>query len=214
MNRKDLVWWLIDPILIKINSRLEHLRATRPQANLHSKFNNSARYGSTVKFLDGAIISNYGNLNNLEIGDYTHIAGELGIISPTGKLRMGKYCFLGAGSRVWAQTSVTIGDYVLIAHGVDIHDTNAHSTNASTRRHDPINIFEKSQPIDWGKVESKPVVIEDDAWIGFKSSILKGVTIGRGAIVAAGSVVMKDVPPYNVVAGNPAIVVRQLERDG
>ena len=108
---------------------------------------------------------------------------------------------------------MTIGDYVLISDGVDIHDTNAHSTTASIRRGDPINVFEKMLPMDWSKIESKPVVIEDDAWIGFKSSILKGVTIGRGAIVAAGSVVTKDVPPYVIVAGSPAIVVRQLERE-
>ena len=54
------------------------------------------------------------------------------------------------------------------------------------------------------------VVIEDDAWIGFKSSVLKGVTIGRGAIIAAGSVVTKDVPPFTLVAGNPAKVIREL----
>ena len=66
--------------------------------------------------------------------------------------------------------------------------------------------------MNWGNVESSPIIIEDDVWIGFKSSILKGVTIGRGAIVAAGSVVTKAVPEYSLVAGNPAVVIRRLER--
>jgi acetyltransferase-like isoleucine patch superfamily enzyme len=58
-----------------------------------------------------------------------------------------------------------------------------------------------------------PVVIEDKVWIGFNVIILKGVRVGEGAVVAAGSVVTKDVPPYCVVAGNPAHVVKELAED-
>jgi acetyltransferase-like isoleucine patch superfamily enzyme len=61
------------------------------------------------------------------------------------------------------------------------------------------------------QVISAPVVIEDDAWIGFKAIILKGVSVGRGAIVASGAVVTKDVEPWTVVAGNPAQVIKILE---
>lgn len=56
----------------------------------------------------------------------------------------------------------------------------------------------------------KPIVIEDKAWIGFDSTILKGVTIGEGSVVGAKSVVTRNVDPYTVVAGNPAKVVRKL----
>ncbi len=54
------------------------------------------------------------------------------------------------------------------------------------------------------KIEHKPIVIEDDVWIGARATILGGVTIGRGAIVAAGAVVTKSVPPFTIVAGVPA----------
>lgn len=57
----------------------------------------------------------------------------------------------------------------------------------------------------------EPIIIGDDAWIGFNAIILKGVTIGEGAVVGAGAVVTKDVPPYTVVAGNPAGVVKKLQ---
>lgn len=211
--RGKFVWRLLDPLLIKLISRMEHLRATHSMDFLQGKFRNVASYGNTVNFMDGAYVANYGKRDQLQVGDYTHIVGELAVLAPGGKLRMGRYCFLGAGSRVWAQTSVCIGDFVLIAHSVDIHDTNAHSSSASRRRGDPVNLFERGAPVDWSHIESRPVVIEDDVWIGFKSSILKGVTIGRGAIVAAGSVVTKDVPAYTLVAGNPARVVKQLERE-
>jgi galactoside O-acetyltransferase len=65
----------------------------------------------------------------------------------------------------------------------------------------------------WTHVERQPVTIESKAWIGFNVIILKGVTIGEGAIVGAGSVVTKDVPPYTIVGGNPARVIREIPPD-
>jgi acetyltransferase-like isoleucine patch superfamily enzyme len=56
--------------------------------------------------------------------------------------------------------------------------------------------------------DDQPVVIEDDVWIGFRAIILKGVTVGRGSIVAAGAVVISDVPRYSIVGGVPARVIR------
>jgi acetyltransferase-like isoleucine patch superfamily enzyme len=66
---------------------------------------------------------------------------------------------------------------------------------------------------NWVTTISKPILISKGAWIGAKSVILKGVTIGEGAIVGAGSVVSKDVPPYTIVAGNPAKIIRELPLD-
>lgn len=64
---------------------------------------------------------------------------------------------------------------------------------------------------DWSTVKSAPVKICNKVWIGFNAIILKGVTIGEGAIVAAGAVVTKDVPAWTVVAGNPATIVKKIE---
>ena len=61
------------------------------------------------------------------------------------------------------------------------------------------------------KSDNKPVFIEDNVWIGEFASVLKGVHIGLGSIVASNSVVVKDVPPYSIVAGNPAKVVKRIE---
>jgi galactoside O-acetyltransferase len=63
---------------------------------------------------------------------------------------------------------------------------------------------------EWDHIAHAPVAISNRAWIGFNVSILKGVTIGEGAVVGACSVVTRDVPPYSLVAGNPARVVRTL----
>jgi maltose O-acetyltransferase len=68
-------------------------------------------------------------------------------------------------------------------------------------------IFTNGHPKKLEEVASAPIVIEDDAWIGFNSTILKGVTIGRGAVVGAATVVTKDIPAYAIVAGNPAKII-------
>lgn len=64
---------------------------------------------------------------------------------------------------------------------------------------------------DWSTVKSAPIKICDKAWIGFNAIILKGVTIGEGAVVGAGAVVTHDVPPWTIVAGNPAVVKGHIE---
>jgi len=66
---------------------------------------------------------------------------------------------------------------------------------------------------DWSVVPTKPIRICDKVWIGMNAIILKGVTIGEGAVVAAGAVVTKDVPPWTVAAGNPARVVKCIEHE-
>ena len=103
--------------------------------------------------------------------------------------------------------SVVIGDRVLISHGVNIHDHIAHSLSADERHKHFVEIVTAGHPINLLNVSSKSIVIEDDTWIGFNATILKGVTIGKGAIVGACSVVTKDVPAYTIVVGNPAKII-------
>ena len=113
---------------------------------------------------------------------------------------------LGEGSGIGANcsipTGVTIGDHVMM--GIDIlMFTNEH-------RHDDITVPMGLQ----GRTEVEPIVIEDDVWIGSRSLIMKGVRIGHGAIIAAGSVVTKDVPPYEIWGGNPAHFLKSRLPDG
>ena len=113
---------------------------------------------------------------------------------------------------------IQIDDDVTIAWGVWIYDHNSHSLDWKERVNDTARIREDIKAgrgfIDsknWSVVDTKPIHICDKVWIGFNAIILKGVTIGEGAIVGAGAVVTKDVPPYTVVAGNPARVVKKLQ---
>ena len=100
----------------------------------------------------------------------------------------GHQCGFTIGKRI------TIGRRCRVASGVWIFDTNGHSTDPAAR-------WKGLPPSD---DEVKPVTIGDNVWIGRNSTIFPGVTIGEGSVVSTGAVVMNDVPPYSVVAGNPA----------
>lgn len=164
--------------------------------------------GEGARFLPGwRVVNPQGRREAIRVGQRSWIAGELLVFPGSGRIRVGDYCYVGTGSHVWSALEVQIGDRVFLAHGVNVHDNNAHALSAAERHrhfrelaHDGRASFDEA-------VEAAAVHIGDDAWVGFNSVILKGVRIGRGAIVGAASVVTRDVPDYAIVAGNPATVV-------
>ena len=199
----------VNPILARIARRMEWARIETARKDKHC-----AVLDSSVVLHPGAEISNLlGNPESISVGEHTHVRGQLLTFWNSGQIRIGRWCYVGADTRIWSQASVTIGDYVLIAHLVDVHDTNSHPVNWRERRLDTEMILSGEGYRTPTQTVSAPVVIEDDVWIGFKASILKGVHIGRGAIVAACSVVTQDIPAWSVVAGNPAKVLRSLTEE-
>jgi acetyltransferase-like isoleucine patch superfamily enzyme len=152
----------------------------------------------------------------LDIGEFTVINSDnltsfVTISSPvkfalgiSARIQIGERCDLN-GCSIAAYESVTIGNRVQIGPGGWISDTDLHSLDMETRRKQL-----SGATFDWKDVARVPVSIEDDVWIGASVLILKGVHIGEGSVVGAGSVVTNNVPEYCVVAGNPAIVVKNL----
>lgn len=100
-----------------------------------------------------------------------------------------------SSSCIWVTNSITIGNHVNIGADTLILDTDAHHLDWQERR-------------NGGERSCKPIIIEDDAFIGTRSIILKGVTIGARSIIGAGSVVAKSIPPDCVAAGNPCKIIR------
>jgi acetyltransferase-like isoleucine patch superfamily enzyme len=145
--------------------------------------------------------------NSIRIGSYSSILGRLIVFKRGGLIRIGEWCYVGEDSRIWSANAITIGNRVLISHGVNIHDTNSHSSSAASRHDDFKRSVSRVPAPEVDDVPSSQVVIEDDAWIGFNATILKGVRIGQGAVVGAATVVTKDVPAYAIVAGNPAKII-------
>lgn len=104
---------------------------------------------------------------------------------------------VGIGHNCIIHTDLIIGNCVMLASHVGLIGRDDHTTNqvGLTMFHSP-------------RGDKYRIVIEDDVWIGFGAIVLSGVTIGRGSIVAAGSLVANDVKPYSIVAGVPAIIIK------
>ena len=156
-----------------------------------------------------ATIVNMRRSECIRIGACTHIRGELLTFSHGGEIHIGKYCYIGEHSKLWSAGHIHVGDRVLIAHAVTILDNLTHPISASSRHNHFRQIIANGHP-EAINLDEQPVEIGDDVWIGCMSVVLRGVTIGQGAIIGAGSVVANSIPPWTVVAGNPARVIREL----
>ena len=154
-----------------------------------------------------------GQAARIQVGERSVIEGELFVFAKAGSISIGDYCFIGRESRIWSANSLKIGNRVLISHNVNIHDTNSHPLSAVSRHDEFKGMVDQTQSMEKFDIPTGAVTIEDDVWIGFNAIVLKGVTIGRGAVVAAGSLVTKDVPPYTLVGGNPARIIRKLDSE-
>lgn len=169
-------------------------------------------YKSNVMFYSTTKIFNYQNdRTKICIGSNTHIRGEVLVFGYGGNISIGERCFIGENTKVWSSANIVIGNDVLISHNVNIIDTNSHEINHIDRAEGYWHLINYGQPIKSDNILSSPITIGNYAWINFGCIILKGVTIGEGAIVAAGSVVTKDVPPFTLVAGVPAKVIKSLQ---
>ncbi|MFM7359149.1 MAG: acyltransferase [Sediminibacterium sp.] len=134
--------------------------------------------------------------NRVTIGKYAIIRpGNLYGGEPGEGLRVGDHSNIGPYCYIGCSGLISIGKNVMISPRVSIYAEN--------------HVFDSTEDtIKSQGVKRKTVVIEDDCWIAANSIILAGVTIGKGSVVAAGSVVSKDVPPYSVVAGVPARIIK------
>ena len=158
---------------------------------------NNLQVGYNTIIEDGAEI-NCLSLQGIKLGNRVTI-GKYAIIRPSNiyggpigeGLTMGDNSNIGPYNYIGCSGKITIGNNVMLAPRVSIYAEN--------------HVFDHPEILirDQG-VEKKEVIIEDDCWIAANSILLAGVTIGRGSVVAAGSVVTENVPPYSVVAGVPA----------
>jgi acetyltransferase-like isoleucine patch superfamily enzyme len=148
----------------------------------------------------------------IRVGQNSIIQGELLVFAHGGRITLGDWCYVGEHTRIWSARSITIGDRVLISHGVNMFDSLTHPLDAKARHQQFRKIAKHGHPREID-LDERPVEICDDAWIGAGAFVMRGVTIGEGAIVAAASVVTDNVAPRCIVAGNPARVLRELDAD-
>jgi acetyltransferase-like isoleucine patch superfamily enzyme len=125
---------------------------------------------------------------HITLSSWVHPKGQ-------GRITIGDYCLLCPGVRIDSAVEVTLGDSCMVAAGAYLTDADWH------------DLYDRTEVVG----ASAPIVLEENVWIGDGATVCKGVRIGAHAIVAARAVVTKDVPPFAVVAGNPATVVKTLD---
>ena len=141
-----------------------------------------------------------------QLGDRVRLSGKsnyrfLEHVGGDPELVIGSDVFIGNGCVFSVADRIEVGDRTMIAGGVRIADNSGHPLDPAARQ--------RNEPIT--AADTAPVTIGQNVWIATGASVLKGVAIGDHSIVAAGSIVTKDVPPNTVVAGNPAKVVKELD---
>ncbi len=166
--------------------------------------------GSESRLTSSARIRNIRGVDEyITVANHSVIAGELLVFAHAGSITVGDWCYVGEGSRIWSAATIRIGNRVMISHNVNIFDNLTHPLSA-TERHAHFRQIAVTGHPKFIDLAEKPVLIGDDAWIAAGAMVLRGVVIGEGAIVGAGAIVTSDVPPWTIVAGNPAKVLRQL----
>jgi acetyltransferase-like isoleucine patch superfamily enzyme len=145
----------------------------------------------------------------LTIGHHGSLCGVHLAVGKNGTVSIGDWCCL-SGAILLCELEVRIGNYVAMAINATIADTDFHPIDPALRMLDAVACSPLGGNRDRPPVVAKPVIIEDDVWIGANALILKGVRIGAGSVVEPGAVVTRDVPPRSRVLGNPAKVVADI----
>jgi acetyltransferase-like isoleucine patch superfamily enzyme len=133
-------------------------------------------------------------------GDHTWAAGWR---DESPSLSIGDDSYIGFQAQILVGTRVEIGRHVMVANRVQLIGFNSH----------PLDPIQRASHIKTADVSQGDIILEDYCWIGNNAVILNGVRVGKGAVVAAESVVTRDVPDLVVVAGNPATVKRKIDVD-
>jgi len=154
--------------------------------------------GNDTWFGDGVFLTAWDHFNCL-------LDGEPYVQHFTPSITIGRNCHFGVQNHITCTNRISIGDNLLTGKWVTITD-NSHGDSTF----DHMNMDPLKRPI----VSKGPISIGNNVWIGDKATILPNVSIGDGVIIAANAVVTKDVPPYSVVGGNPATIIKttKIER--
>lgn len=142
----------------------------------------------------------------LKLGSHITLKGTTLATEEQGYIEIGDYsCIMNAS--IASNQFISIGKYVFIAAGVTIVDSDFHPVDPADRVADTVALSPVGDKKHRPKFASRPVIIEDEVWIGFNAAIMKGVKIGKRAIIQPGSVVLSDVEPGKTVMGNPAKII-------
>jgi acetyltransferase-like isoleucine patch superfamily enzyme len=186
---------------------IEFLRKLVRRSRARANRSRATRVGEGTQ-LDGTIDRRAAGAE-INIGAHCLIQGQIVVERDESQVDLADRVLLGGGSVIDCALAVTVERNVLISYGCIIADSDTHSLFPELRVND-LATWMDGRRHDWSHSEMAPIRICEGAWIGARSIILKGVTIGAGAVVGMGSVVTRNVPARTVVGGNPARVIREI----
>lgn len=194
---RRLAWLLRGLLKTTVLQRRPSAVFIAPQVNLRNA--SMVRFGRGVTLERGVILDGLSR-NGIEIGAHTLIGPyavlRCSVLTNLGAgIKFGANCSVDAYSYIGAAGPITIGNNVIMGQHVCFH--------AENHNFDRVDI-----PIKQQGVTRKGIVIEDDVWVGANTTFLDGAHVGRGCVVGAGSIVRGEVPPYSIIAGVPARVLR------
>ena len=146
----------------------------------------------------------------IQIGENCTIGANL-FCASKGKISIGDHTWIGGNSSISAAQGITIGSFCAISRDVEIRDNNSHPLDPTLRRKHLLDDSPGWGMENWYDSDMDQITIENDVWIGRRVLIMKGVHLGAGTVVAAGSIVTKSFPRLSVIAGNPAKLIKTLE---
>ena len=198
-------------------NKMMGLYRKRQKLSKLEEFNRKAVIGPMFEFgFHAAIFNESGEKDRILIGHHFRLSGTL-LCKATAKIEIGNYSSVNDNAKIACLNHVKIGHYVGIGDGTVIMDNAGFPILPEERvkfliRHAPGGLGFPGLGDGSEFSESAPIIIEDIAWIGANCLILRGITIGEGSIVARNAVVTENVPPYTIVAGFPARIVKELEK--
>ena len=130
-------------------------------------------------------------------------------VGKTGRISIGDNCYL-TSVILMCESQIAIGNRVIIGWNSALADSDFHPIDPALRIQDAITLSPAGGGHTRPPIQSKPIIIQDDVWIGPMVTILKGVIIGHGAFIEPGSMITRDIPPGTRVGGNPAAIIGKI----
>lgn len=206
----DLAAFLLEQLVYFSRGSLKTIRCQRVTPcfmgrNVRLRFARRVHIGHFAVIGDGAILSGLGKTglfigDKVNIGAYSRLVVGTDIARPGGYIRVGNNSGIGEYSSIGGSGGIEIGENTIIGQYFSAHPENHNYSDAS-------------RPIRFQGTTRAPIKIGDDCWIGARVTVLAGVSIGDGAVIAAGSVVTRDLPAWSISAGIPARTLRSRKAE-
>lgn len=191
--------------------KLQQIAEEEEIRSVAQAFCDRATLGMDCRIGRSAWCVNSGPKTNIRLGDSVICRGLLRSEDfHPGQILIGDHVYLGDDTILSCSEQIEIGRFALLAHGVQVFDNNSHPLDPELREKD-YRLATMGAIKTRAGISSAPVRIGERAWIGFNAIIMKGVQIGEASVIAAGSVVITDIPPYSIAAGNPAKVIKHID---